>query len=134
MKRILVGSLLGFLSLQAGAAEYVKVDMKLKINGELKASPRVLVNDRKTATISQVNEAGRGTEFEVTPDLKPVDGKHADAVSLDIKIYAVEPGARRLIGTLHALTRNGHEVSLTQEGLQRLELSVLPSVQPLSAR
>lgn len=122
---ITIISLLLSVTLFASNGE-INLDMKLSINDKIVASPSIITVNGMPASITSESEDG-GFEINVTPTLK-----ENQIVYLEMKVYEIEKGIKKLISSPIIETVLGEEAILTTEktdgDYEKMELVVNPSI------
>lgn len=124
---ITIISLLFSISSFASNGE-INLDMKLKIDDRVVATPKVVTVDGMPVTISSTyDDNQKGFFIEITPTLK-----ENQVVFLDFKVYETTKGIKKLISSPKVETILGRSASLSTETnesfYKKMELSINTSI------
>ena len=126
LMRIFVSVLL-LVSASAFAADKVKLDMTLTLNGKV-TQPKIIVLYGQAGTISEKDSAGNGFEIAVTPTEASIPNKLGKAVKLDFVISELKGNEKTVVGSSEITTLLGQSAIISQKkpGGRSLRLVVLP--------
>ena len=111
----------------AADVEALKLDLQLRIDGELVSQPTIITPSGQKASIESVSEHGRGVFIEVTPILQD-----AGQVHMAFSVASVKQGKKTLLSEPRIVTLLGREARIMQESAEQatksMSLTVTPSL------
>jgi len=120
------------VSWTVSAAQVVKLDMKLELDGKTSHS-QVITSTSSPASITQVDsKTGDGYEIKVTPSLEPRANEDAvQAVRMEFEVVRLTAGVRTVLFSPRATTLVGKSATFTTESgpAHPIRLEVVPSIE-----
>jgi hypothetical protein len=118
------------LSATASAAQSVKLDMNLDMNGK-KSTPSIIVNFDKEATLTSKDDSGNGYEIVVlSKQFKNKDKNAKKAVEMSFKIFELVDNKSTLVASPRVTSLIGEEATLETQSKdgKMMSLSIVPTI------